>query len=209
MPKLRPLVVLCAAIALVIACSDDRAEPDTGPASMPEAAAVSPSDASDGPGETTGFGHPGPAPGEGPGANVEAELARRRAEAERRPEPRTVDAIQEGLDDSDPEVRARAVRFLDTEGAEFELLQEALTDDPAPQVRAEAASQISMADEPIALATLVPALQDPDPEVILAVIEALEFVGEPDAIPHLEPFLQHKNEEIREEAQDAIEFLEP
>jgi HEAT repeat protein len=101
------------------------------------------------------------------------------------------------------------VRYLDTEGTEFEILQEALIQDPSPMVRAEAASQISMADEPIALATLVPALQDPDPEVIVAVIEALEFVGEEEAIPHIEPFLLHKNDEVREEAQDAIEFLEP
>ena len=87
------------------------------------------------------------------------------------------------------------------------LLADALSHDPDPRVRAEAANQLGYADSIGAVRALLRALKDSDPTVVAAAVESLGFTADDSVIPDLEPLLQHPDAQVREQAKRVIEFL--
>ncbi|MEN8260436.1 MAG: HEAT repeat domain-containing protein [Pseudomonadota bacterium] len=80
--------------------------------------------------------------------------------------------------------------------------------DPDPEVRLEAVSQLSDSDLPEAADGLVSALNDTDSEVVMEAIDGLSFLDNPSYITDLSVLLSHPDAEVQEAAQEAIEFLE-
>lgn len=116
--------------------------------------------------------------------------------------------LLERLEDRDAELRASAVAELETEGEDLERLLILVRDDPAPEVRLAAVSQLSDAESHDAAAALTAALDDPNREVVLEAIDALAFADDPSTIPALEPLLSHPDAAIRSAAEEALDFLE-
>jgi HEAT repeat protein len=114
----------------------------------------------------------------------------------------------EGLKNPDPEERSDAVLDIDPEGPGLQYLLEVATDDPDPEVRMAAVSQLGDTESPEAIAGLVTALGDPDSEVVLEAIDGLEYSADHNVIGNLEKLLQHPDPEVREAAEDAIDYLE-
>lgn len=113
------------------------------------------------------------------------------------------------LDDPDPEERSFAVFSLDaTDRGDLIYIGEALTKDPDPLVREEAARQLAFGETSAVLPLLRKALEDPSNDVVLAAIDSIGFAGDPSIIPDLEPLLQHQNGVVQDEAQDTIEFFQ-
>jgi HEAT repeat protein len=113
----------------------------------------------------------------------------------------------EALKSSDPEERSDAILDLDPEGPGLPYLLELVGDDPSPEVRMAAVSQLGDAESPEAIAGLVSALNDKDPEVVLEAIDALEFAADHKVVGSLEKLLQHPDPEVREAAEDAVDYL--
>jgi hypothetical protein len=111
------------------------------------------------------------------------------------------------LGDSDPEVRADAVFWIDFEGDTLERLIAMLESDPDAEVRASIVDRLGEEESAAATAAVAAALRDRDPEVVLRAIEVLEFDAGAWLIPELERLLTHPDEEVREAAEDAILYL--
>ena len=136
--------------------------------------------------------------------------AERRAERRevRRPEPpEEPENPEELLEDRDPEVRSRAVGWIQPDAEGSVRLQAILAEDPDSGVRAAAAYRLVGADSIGAARSLIAALADPEPEVVLAAIDTLEYSQDPSLIPDLEPLLGHPDPEVRQAAAEAIDFL--
>ena len=137
--------------------------------------------------------------------------AERRAEMRKlqRPDPpEAPENPEELLEDRDPEVRSRAVGWIQPDAEGSVRLQTILVEDPDPEVRAAAAYRLVGADSIGAARSLIAALADPEPEVVLAAIDTLEYSQDPSLIPDLEPLLGHPDPEVREAAAEAIDFLQ-
>jgi HEAT repeat protein len=114
----------------------------------------------------------------------------------------------EGLKNPDPEERSDAVLDIEPEGPGLQYLLEVMTDDPDPEVRTAAVSQLGDSESPEAIDGMVTALNDPNSEVVLEAIDSLEYSADHNVIGSLERLLQHPDPEVREAAQDAIDYLE-
>ena len=114
----------------------------------------------------------------------------------------------EGLKNPDPEERSDAVLDIEPEGPGLQYLLEVVTDDPEPEVRMAAVSQLGDSESPEAINGLVTALNDPNSEVVLEAIDSLEYSADHNVIGNLEKLLQHPDPEVREAAEDAIDYLE-
>ena len=114
----------------------------------------------------------------------------------------------EGLKNPDPEERSDAVLDIEPEGPGLQYLLEVVTDDPDPEVRMAAVSQLGDSESLEAINGLVTALNDPNSEVVLEAIDSLEYSADHNVIGNLEKLLQHPDPEVREAAMDAIEYLE-
>jgi hypothetical protein len=137
--------------------------------------------------------------------NAERRTERRKVQRPDPPEP--PENPEELLEDRDPEVRSRAVSWIEPQGEGSARLQTLLAEDPDPGVRAAAAYRLVGADSIGAARSLIAALDDPDSEVVLAAIDTLEYSHDPSLIPDLEPLLGHPDPEVREAAAEAIDFL--
>jgi HEAT repeat protein len=114
----------------------------------------------------------------------------------------------EGLKNPDPEERSDAVLDIEPEGPGLQYLLEVVTDDPDPEVRIAAVSQLGDSESPEAITGMLTALNDANSEVILEAIDGLEYSADQNAIGNLEKLLQHPDPEVREAAEDAIDYLE-
>ena len=114
----------------------------------------------------------------------------------------------EGLKNPDPEERSDAVLDIEPEGPGLQYLLEVVTDDPDPEVRITAVSQLGDSESPEAIQGMITALDDPDSEVVLEAIDGLEYSADHNVIGNLEKLLQHPDPEVREAAEDAIDYLE-
>ncbi len=148
----------------------------------------------------------------GVAANAKAPAAERRASAprERRREDRDPHPaeLDRRLEDPDPEVRAEAASWIDTDAEGLARLGEILANDPSPAVRAAAAETLGDEDSVISVNLLLHALRDPEPEVVIEALDALEYVGDETLIPELAFLLEHPSPEVRERALEAIDWLE-
>jgi hypothetical protein len=140
-------------------------------------------------------------------AERNAERRNERRKVQRTDPPEPPENPEELLEDRDPEVRSRAVGWIQPDGEGSVRLQTILAEDPDPGVRAAAAYRLVGADSIGAARSLIAALDDPDPEVVLAAIDTLEYAQDPSLIPDLEPLLLHPDPEVREAAAEAIDFL--
>ena len=116
-------------------------------------------------------------------------------------------AALQALESSDPEERSDALFDIEPEGPGLQVLLEALSDDPDPEVRGVAARQLGYAESPEATAGLVSALDDPAPEVVIEAIDGLEMIDDSTVIGSLEKLAQHPDAEVREAAEDGIDYL--
>ena len=109
----------------------------------------------------------------------------------------------------DPTVRVSAVESIYLDDRTFPLLNDLLSSDPDPGVRAAAATTLGddLGNREAANA-LLGALEDPNPEVVIAALDALEDVGDSSIIVELTPLVAHPNADVRDAAVDAIEWLE-
>jgi len=114
----------------------------------------------------------------------------------------------EGLKNPDPEERSDAVLDIEPEGPGLQYLLEVVTDDPDPEVRMAAVSQLGDSESPEAIDGLVTALNDSDSEVVLEAIDGLEYSADHNVIGSLEKLLPHPDPEVQEAAADAIDYLE-
>ena len=114
----------------------------------------------------------------------------------------------EGLKNPDPEERSDAVLDIEPEGPGLQYLLEVVTDDPDPEVRIAAVSQLGDSESPEAITGMLTALNDANSEVILEAIDGLEYSADQNVIGNLEKLLQHPDPEVREAAEDAIDYLE-
>jgi hypothetical protein len=138
-----------------------------------------------------------------------AEWHQVRAERDYRQQVRYAETL-EALDDPDPAQRSFSVFSLDaTDPGELIYLGEALSMDPDPLVREEAASQLGFGEASAVLPLLRMALEDPSSDVLLTVLDSIAFLGDPSIIRDLRPLLEHPEEVVRDEARDTIDFLEP
>ncbi|MDH3211566.1 MAG: HEAT repeat domain-containing protein [Myxococcales bacterium] len=112
------------------------------------------------------------------------------------------------LEDADPAVRARGAAWLALDGDGVERLSDALSNDPAPAVRAAAAERLAHTDSLAAVTQLLTAIHDGDSQVVIAALDALEWVGDESIIPQLSPLLKHHDPAVRVRTVEAIEFLE-
>jgi hypothetical protein len=148
----------------------------------------------------------------GVAANAEAPAAPRRAAAPREPRREDRDPgaaeLDRRLEDPDPEVRAEAASWIDTDADGLARLGEILANDPSPAVRASAAETLGDEDSVVSVNLLLHALRDPEPEVVIEALDALEYVGDEALVPELAFLLQHPSPDVRERAREAIEWLE-
>ena len=145
-------------------------------------------------------------------ANAEAPAAERRAAAPSRRlredrDPDTAE-LDRRLEDPDPEVRAEAASWIDTDDEGLARLGEILANDPSPAVRAAAAETLGDEDSVVSVNLLLHAIRDPEPEVVIEALDALEYVGDEALVPELAFLLQHPSPEVRERAREAIDWLE-
>ena len=80
--------------------------------------------------------------------------------------------------------------------------------DPSPQVRAEAISALEDVEHARAIDTLLIAVHDPDRRVVLSAIEALGWREEPAARAELERLAFSADSELASAARLALETLE-
>ena len=112
------------------------------------------------------------------------------------------------LSSRDPKLREEAAYEIEPEGRGLDALLDLVYNDPDPDVRVAAVSQLEDSDAHASVEGLIDALGDRDRRVVLEAIDALEFAGDESVIPSLEPLLDSSDPEIREAAEEAIEFLE-
>ncbi|MGR8952449.1 MAG: HEAT repeat domain-containing protein [Gammaproteobacteria bacterium] len=112
----------------------------------------------------------------------------------------------------DDELRLNAVSHLDTDNAgDVKALENALANDPAAEIREEAAVQLSFADKKLAEPALIKALNDPEPAVVVAAIEALtnlEGKNKGAIIDAIKQLGSHPDEDVRDAMQTALEDME-
>jgi len=118
----------------------------------------------------------------------------------------------DGLEDRDPEVRARAAARLDPDGPGLETLASVLRDDPSPAVRRTAARALAGGRGLHTYPILLQSLDDRDPEVVVAVIEALEDAYDDHPVPEIRERVAeavlHRDARIRAAARDFVEWVE-
>ncbi|MGR9088188.1 MAG: HEAT repeat domain-containing protein [Gammaproteobacteria bacterium] len=141
----------------------------------------------------------------------EEEIRKNREIAARRQEQLLAEA-RKNIDSQDERLRLRAVSHLDTSDAnDLMLLENALRLDSSPEIREEAAVQLSDGDPKVAVPALLNALADHEPDVAIAAIESLGMIEGGDkseieaAIKNIER--SHQNEDVREAAQQALEDM--
>jgi hypothetical protein len=148
----------------------------------------------------------------GVAANAKAPAVGRRAAAppEQRLQGSDSDAteLERQLADPDPEVRAEAASWIDTDAEGLARLGEILANDPSPAVRAAAAETLGDEESAVAVNLLLHALRDPEPQVVIEALDALEYIGDETLIPELRFLREHPSPEVRERALEAIDWLE-
>ncbi len=155
---------------------------------------------------------PGPTglqPIPGPGAPTRRDGSAEPARA--RPRSLRSDALaeaEERLASGDALERIETLEELEPEGAGLALITRALRDDPDPEVRMAAATQLETSGSPQAVRALVGALEDRDSQVVISAIEALEYLGDESTLSELERYRNHSDPEVRDAVELAIEFLE-
>lgn len=112
------------------------------------------------------------------------------------------------LDDPAPEVRVEAASGLDLDGDSRASVIFLLAADPDSRVRGAAAKRLAEEDSHAAIRGLVEALSDPAREVVLEAVKALAASGDDSVIPELMPLMEHADPEVRSATGEAIEELE-
>jgi len=132
-----------------------------------------------------------------------------RASARRRTTPET---RGDGLEDRDPEVRARAARVVEPSGSGLATLGDTLRNDPSPAVRQSAARALAGGRGLHTYPILLDGLEDADPEVVVTVIESLEDAYDDHPVPEIRERVaesaQHRDARIRAAAQDFLDWVE-
>jgi HEAT repeat protein len=130
-------------------------------------------------------------------AEVPAQEARRRARAE---------AL---LNASDAQGRLEGVALMRSDYAdESASLVRLLGTDPSAVVRAQAATQLDLAEPEDALEPLMGALDDPSPEVVIASLRTIEMLADRSIIPRLRSYQRHPERRVRVAVASTIDVLE-
>ena len=125
---------------------------------------------------------------------------------------RTPETHGDGLEDRDPEVRARAATVLEPAGSGLAALADTLRNDPSPAVRHSAARALAGGRGLHTYPILLEGLEDADPEVVVTVIESLEDAYDDHPVPEIRERVaesaQHRDARIRAAAQDFLDWVE-
>lgn len=114
--------------------------------------------------------------------------------------------LDRARDDSDPIVRAEAIRVCGN-GVNRERL-ETFTDDPAAKVRRVVADKLARVDVPNTVPALVRLLEDEDATVRERAARNLGTVGHPSAVSALLDACEDTNPTVRHRAMDALKRIE-
>ena len=80
--------------------------------------------------------------------------------------------------------------------------------DPNAAVRAQAATQLDLAEPEDALEPLMGALDDPSPEVVIASLRTIEMLADRSIIPRLRSYQRHPERRVRVAVASTIDVLE-
>lgn len=82
--------------------------------------------------------------------------------------------IEKALKDSDPRIRAEAVRVLNKRGVDSSVLEEVFYNDRALKVKTQVIESMTFRNEEAAVKFIIKATQDPDPNVVSIATQSLE-----------------------------------